>query len=89
MSISVIFEDHALLVLDKPSGLLSVPGKGEGKQDCLSARVQPKMGCAALVAAIEAAGSEVVMGEADEVGPVIWATGVAGLLASAPGFLFF
>ncbi len=39
MSINVIFEDSALLVLDKPSGLLSVPGKGDGKQDCLSARV--------------------------------------------------
>ncbi len=50
-------------------------------EDDLSARVQPKMGCAALMAAIEAAGSEVLMGEADEVGPVIWATGVAGLAA--------
>ena len=40
LSISVIFEDGALLVLDKPSGMLSVPGKGDGKQDCLSARVQ-------------------------------------------------
>lgn len=32
-------DDH-LLVLDKPAGLLAVPGRGEGKQDCLSARVQ-------------------------------------------------
>jgi len=32
--------DAALLVLDKPSGLLSVPGRGQDKQDCLSARVQ-------------------------------------------------
>ena len=31
--------DEHLLVLDKPAGLLSVPGRGEDKQDCLSARV--------------------------------------------------
>lgn len=36
----VIFADEALLVLDKPAGLLSVPGRGEDKQDCLSTRVQ-------------------------------------------------
>lgn len=32
--------DEDLLVLDKPSGLLCVPGRGEDKQDCLSARAQ-------------------------------------------------
>lgn len=37
---SILFADEALLVLDKPAGLLCVPGKGEGKQDCLSSRVQ-------------------------------------------------
>ena len=35
-----IHEDEHLLVLEKPSGLLSVPGRGPDKQDCLSARVQ-------------------------------------------------
>ena len=38
--IAVLYEDAALLVLDKPAGLLAVPGRGEDKQDCLSARVQ-------------------------------------------------
>ncbi len=38
--ISVLYADEALLVLDKPAGLLSVPGKGADKQDCLSSRVQ-------------------------------------------------
>jgi len=38
--ISVVYEDESLLVLDKPAGLLSVPGRGEDKQDCLSGRVQ-------------------------------------------------
>lgn len=36
----VIYADDALLVLDKPAGLLSVPGRGPDKQDCLSVRVQ-------------------------------------------------
>ena len=33
------FDEH-MLVLNKPSGLLSVPGRGPEKQDCLSKRVQ-------------------------------------------------
>lgn len=32
--------DRALLVVDKPSGLLAVPGRGADKADCLAARVQ-------------------------------------------------
>ncbi len=35
-----IYSDDSLLVLNKPSGLLCVPGRGEDKQDCLSKRVQ-------------------------------------------------
>jgi tRNA pseudouridine32 synthase/23S rRNA pseudouridine746 synthase len=36
----LVFADASLLVLNKPAGLLSVPGRGEDKQDCLSTRVQ-------------------------------------------------
>ena len=36
----VVHADNSLLVLDKPTGLLAVPGRGEDKQDCLSRRVQ-------------------------------------------------
>lgn len=36
----VLYADQWLLALNKPSGLLSVPGRGLDKQDCLSARVQ-------------------------------------------------
>ena len=35
-----LYRDEALLVVDKPSGLLAVPGRGPLKQDCLAARVQ-------------------------------------------------
>lgn len=37
---ALVHADDSLLVLNKPSGLLSVPGRGEDKQDCLSRRVQ-------------------------------------------------
>ena len=40
MPFDLIYEDNALLVFNKPSGLLSVPGKGPEKADCLRTRVQ-------------------------------------------------
>ena len=36
----VVYVDEHFLVLNKPSGLLSVPGRGPDKQDCLSKRIQ-------------------------------------------------
>lgn len=38
--LEVIHRDHALLVVMKPAGLLSVPGKGPDLADCLISRVQ-------------------------------------------------
>lgn len=35
-----VYQDEHLLVLNKPAGLLCVPGRGPDKQDCLSARAQ-------------------------------------------------
>lgn len=40
LSEGLVFVDEHLIVLDKPAGLLAVPGRGEDKQDCLSARAQ-------------------------------------------------
>jgi tRNA pseudouridine32 synthase / 23S rRNA pseudouridine746 synthase len=40
MPFQLLHADAHLLVLDKPAGLLAVPGRGPDKQDCLSARVQ-------------------------------------------------
>jgi len=40
LSEGLVYVDEQLLVLDKPAGLLAVPGRGEDKQDCLSARAQ-------------------------------------------------
>ncbi|MGE5319149.1 MAG: RluA family pseudouridine synthase [Hyphomicrobiaceae bacterium] len=39
-AIELLYADDTLLVLDKPSGLLAVPGRGADKQDCVAARVQ-------------------------------------------------
>lgn len=38
----IIFADAHLLVVDKPAGLLSVPGRGEDKADCLVSRVRAR-----------------------------------------------
>ncbi len=38
--LEVVHHDHEILVVNKPAGLLSVPGKGAHLADCLLARVQ-------------------------------------------------
>ena len=38
--LQIVFADASLIVVDKPAGLLSVPGRGADKQDCLELRVQ-------------------------------------------------
>lgn len=47
--LSILHDDHEVLLVDKPSGLLSVPGKGEALSDCLLARVQDVFPTALLV----------------------------------------
>lgn len=55
--ITVLYADEALLVLDKPAGLLSVPGKGADKLDCLSSRVQQRYPDALVVHRLDQATS--------------------------------
>lgn len=45
----VLHEDHEVLAVVKPSGLLSVPGRGEHLADCLITRVQAAFPTALLV----------------------------------------
>ena len=45
----VLHHDHQVLLVDKPAGLLSVPGKGPHLADCLIARVQSVFPDALLV----------------------------------------
>jgi tRNA pseudouridine32 synthase/23S rRNA pseudouridine746 synthase len=48
-ALNIVHVDDALIVLDKPAGLLAVPGRGTDKQDCLSARVQQRFADALVV----------------------------------------
>jgi tRNA pseudouridine32 synthase/23S rRNA pseudouridine746 synthase len=41
-SFELVYRDESLLVVNKPAGLLAVPGRGADKQDCLSSRLQQK-----------------------------------------------
>lgn len=38
--LAIVLERHSFVVVDKPSGLLSVPGLGPGKDDCVASRVR-------------------------------------------------
>lgn len=44
-----LFVDDTLLIVDKPAGLLSVPGRGEDKADCLASRIQVQFPDALIV----------------------------------------
>jgi tRNA pseudouridine32 synthase / 23S rRNA pseudouridine746 synthase len=55
--VRVLHADEALLVLDKPAGLLSVPGRGPAHADCLSARVQATFADALVVHRLDMATS--------------------------------
>jgi tRNA pseudouridine32 synthase/23S rRNA pseudouridine746 synthase len=56
-AIEPLYVDDTLLVVDKPSGLLAVPGRGADKQDCLSARVQVRYPDALIVHRLDMATS--------------------------------
>lgn len=53
----VVYSDAALLLVNKPAGLLSVPGRGEDKQDCLARRVQAEYPDALIVHRLDMATS--------------------------------
>jgi len=47
--LDVVYLDHELLAVNKPSGLLSVPGRGPLLEDCLITRIQADYPSALLV----------------------------------------
>ncbi|MGL6108778.1 MAG: RluA family pseudouridine synthase [Rubrivivax sp.] len=61
MTINVVFADDALIVVDKPAGLLAVPGRGADKQDCLSTRVQARWPDALVVHRLDMATSGLML----------------------------
>lgn len=58
---AVLFADAALVALDKPAGLLSVPGRGASKQDCLATRAQALFPDALVVHRLDMATSGVML----------------------------
>ena len=57
----LIYQDGLLLVANKPAGLLAVPGRGEDKLDCLSARLQHRFPDALVVHRLDMATSGLML----------------------------
>ena len=76
-----LWQDHAEWRVIRATGAPGEPATPSGHlvHDTLSARIHPRLAASALVAAIRARGGEVVLGEAANEGPTVWATGLAGL----------
>ncbi len=55
--LDVVHLDEAMVVLNKPAGLLSVPGRGDDRQDCLALRVQQRWADALIVHRLDMATS--------------------------------
>ncbi|HEX5364026.1 MAG TPA: pseudouridine synthase [Gallionella sp.] len=55
--LELLYSDASLLVVNKPAGLLAVPGRGADKQDCLSARIQQEFADALVVHRLDMATS--------------------------------
>lgn len=59
--LALLYLSDQLLVVDKPSGLLSVPGRHPGKEDCLSRRVQAEFPDAMIVHRLDMGTSGIVV----------------------------
>jgi tRNA pseudouridine32 synthase/23S rRNA pseudouridine746 synthase len=55
--VRLVHADAQLVVVDKPAGLLSVPGRGPDKQDCVARRVQATFDDALVVHRLDMATS--------------------------------
>jgi len=59
--LAILHLSEQLIVVDKPSGLLCVPGHGAGKEDCLSRRVQAEYADALIVHRLDMGTSGIVV----------------------------
>ncbi len=59
--LDVIYQDEQLIVVSKPSGLLSVPGRGADKQDCMIHRVQRSFTDALIVHRLDMSTSGILL----------------------------
>ena len=91
-SVQALYADTDLLVVEKPAGLLAVPGRGDDKQDCLSARVQAQWPDALVVHRLDMATSGLLLFARNDVCAAVnrvekgvQATGVAGVATNKGG----
>jgi tRNA pseudouridine32 synthase/23S rRNA pseudouridine746 synthase len=61
MELTALHVDDTLIVLDKPAGLLAVPGRGEHKQDCLARRATARWPDALVVHRLDMATSGLML----------------------------
>lgn len=59
--LDLIYRDEFLIVVNKPAGLLAVPGRGADKQDCLARRVQAEFPDALVVHRLDMATSGLLL----------------------------
>ena len=59
--LAILYLSEQLIVVNKPSGLLSVTGRGAGKEDCLSRRVQAEFSDALIVHRLDMGTSGIVV----------------------------
>ncbi|MDD2914325.1 MAG: RluA family pseudouridine synthase [Gallionella sp.] len=60
-ALELVYCDASLLAVNKPAGLLSVPGRGADKQDCLASRVQAEFPDALVVHRLDMATSGLLL----------------------------
>ena len=60
-ALTILHADASLLVIDKPSGLLAVPGRGAALQDCVASRAQALYADALVVHRLDMATSGLML----------------------------
>ena len=61
VELTILFANDALLIINKPGGLLSVPGRGPDKQDCVIHRAQQQFPDALIVHRLDMATSGLLL----------------------------
>jgi len=59
--LDILYQDQNLIVLNKPAGLLSVPGRGADKQDCMLSRLQAEYSDALVIHRLDMPTSGIIM----------------------------
>ena len=59
--VEILYLDDRCIVAEKPAGLLSVPGRGEDRGDCMASRVRARCGDALVVHRLDMATSGLIV----------------------------